>query len=122
MSAALAFLSGALAVTGLGLLAGERPRRTRLAGGRVARLLRALAVAGAALRRLTGARAPLSLEQRIAAAGAPTGLGPRELIAAKLATALCGAGAGTLLGAAGPRRPAPPLLAAASAAAVFLPS
>src|SRR4051812_42860188 len=121
MSAALAFLSGALAVTGLGLLAGERPRRTRLAGGRVARLLRALAVAGAALRRLTGARAPLSLEQRIAAAGAPAGLGPRELIAAKLATAMCGAAAGTLLGAAAPGRLGPVLVVAAPAAAFLAP-
>jgi tight adherence protein C len=121
MSAALAFLSGVLAVAGLGLLAGERPRRARLAGGRVARLLRALAVAGAALRRLTGARAPLSLEQRIAAAGAPAGLGPRELLAAKLATALCGAGAGTLLGAAAPGRLGPVLVVAAPAGAFLAP-
>jgi tight adherence protein C len=121
MSGALAFLSAALGVVALGLLAGERPRRVRLAGGRIARILRTLAVAGAALRRITGARAPLSLEQRIAAAGAPAGLGPRELIAAKLATALCGAGAGTLLGAAAPGRLGPVLIAVTPAAAFLAP-
>jgi tight adherence protein C len=121
VSAALAFLSAVLAVAGVGLLAGERPRRARGAGGRVARVMRTLAVAGAALRRITGARAPLSLEQRIAAAGAPAGLGPRELIAAKLATALCGAGAGTLLGAAAPGRLGPVLIAVAPAAAFLAP-
>lgn len=121
MSGALAFLSAVLAITGLGLLAGERPPRARLAGGRVAQILRTLAVAGAALRRITGARAPLSLEQRIAAAGAPAGLGPRELIAAKLATALCGAGAGTLLGAAAPGRLGPVLIALAPAAGFLAP-
>jgi tight adherence protein C len=121
VSAALAFLSAAFAVLGVAGLGAERPRRARLAGGRAARLLRVLAVAGAALRRLTGARAPLSLEQRIAAAGAPAGLGPRELIAAKLATALCGAGAGTLLGAAAPGRLGPVLIAVTPAAAFLAP-
>jgi tight adherence protein C len=106
---------------GVAGLRAERPRRARLAGGRAARLLRVLAVAGAALRRLTGAWAPLSLEQRIAAAGAPAGLGPRELIAAKLATALCGAGAGTLLGAAAPGRLGPVLIAVTPAAAFLAP-
>jgi tight adherence protein C len=93
----------------------------RLGGRRAARLLRALAVAGAALRRVTGARAPLSLEQRIAAAGAPAGLGPREVIAAKLATALCGFGVGGLLGAAAPGRLGPVLVAAAPASAFMAP-
>lgn len=55
--------------------------------------MRALAAAGAALRRATGARVPLTLDQRIAAAGAPAGLGARELLAAKLAA---GAAAGAL--------------------------
>jgi tight adherence protein C len=121
VTAALAFLAGVLAITGLGLLAGGRPRRARLAGGRAARLLRAFAVAGAALRRLTGARAPLSLEQRITAAGAPAGLGPRELIAAKLAAALGGGAAGTLLGAVAPGRLGPLLVVAAPAAAFLAP-
>jgi tight adherence protein C len=121
VSAALAFLAAVLGVAGFGLLLGDRPARARLGGSRAARLLRGLAVAGSALRRGTGARAPLSLEQRIAAAGAPAGLGPRELIAAKLATMLCGAGVGTLLGAAAPGRLGPLLVVAAPAAAFLAP-
>lgn len=116
MSAVLAFLAGAFGVCGLTALA---PR------GRVARgdgrLLRGLAVAGAALRRATGARAPLSLEQRIAAAGSPADLGPRELIAAKLAAAVCGVGLGAVLGAVAPGRLGPVLTVAAPAAAFLLP-
>jgi tight adherence protein C len=122
VTAALAFLGAALAVAGLAALVPPRPARNPLAGGsRAARALRLLAVAGGALRRATGARPPLSLEQRIAAAGAPAGLGPRELIAAKLATMLCGAGAGTLLGAVAPGRLGPVLVAAAPAAAFLVP-
>jgi tight adherence protein C len=121
VSAALAFLSGVFAVLGVGLLGSGRPHRPRRAGGGGARLLRVLAVAGAALRRLTGARAPLSLEQRIAAAGAPAGLGPRELIAAKLALALCGAAAGSLFGAVAPGRLGPLLVAVTPAAAFLAP-
>src|SRR4051812_7187804 len=108
MTSLLAFLSAAFAVAGMGDLLPQRAQRDRLGGGRAARLMRALAVAGAALRRMTGARAPLSLEQRIAAAGSPAGLGPRELIAAQLTTMLCGAGAGTLLGAGGAGPPPTP--------------
>jgi tight adherence protein C len=122
VSAALAFVSALLGVAGLGLLLGAGDaRRARLGGGRAAGLLRALAVAGAALRRITGARAPLSLEQRIAAAGAPAGLGARELIAAKLATMLCGAGVGTMFGAAAPGRLGPLLVTLAPAAAFLAP-
>jgi tight adherence protein C len=122
VSAALAFVSAVLGVAGLGLLLGGRDSgRARLVGGRSARLLRGLAVAGAALRRITGARAPLSLEQRIAAAGAPAGLGAREVIAAKLATTLCGAGLGTLLGAAAPGRLGPVLVVLSPAAAFLAP-
>ncbi|MEA2422954.1 MAG: tight adherence protein [Thermoleophilaceae bacterium] len=121
MTAALAFLGAALAVAGLGMLLPDRPRRDALAGGRAARLLRALAVAGGALRRVSGARAPLSLEQRIAAAGAPAGLGPRDLIAAKLATLLFGAGAGTIAGAVAPGRLGPVVMVAAPATAFMGP-
>ena len=121
MNATLAFLAAAFAVAGLGALAPERGARRRSPGGRGARLLRMLAAAGGALRRLTGARAPLSLGERIAAAGAPAGLGPRELIAAKLATALCGAGAGAALGAAAPGRLGAVLVVATPAAAFFAP-
>jgi tight adherence protein C len=121
VTAALAFLAGVLAVVGAGHLAPPARARPRVAGGRAARVLRALATAGAALRRITGAKAPLSLDQRIAAAGAPTGLGPRELIAAKLATTMCGAGAGTVLGAVAPGRLGPVLVVAAPAAAFMAP-
>jgi tight adherence protein C len=121
VTAALAFLAAALAVVGAGSLLPVRPARATGTGGRAARLLRMLAVAGGALRRATGARAPLSLEQRIVAAGAPVGLGPRELIAAKLATMLCGAGAGTVFGTLAPGRLGPVALAAAPAAAFLLP-
>lgn len=121
MSAALAFLAAALGVAGFGSLLPARPRGAPLAGGRAARLLRLLARVGGTLRRGTGARAPLSLEQRIAAAGAPAGLGPRELIAAKLATMLCGAVAGTLLGALAPGRLGPVLVVASPAVAFLIP-
>src|SRR4051812_6777506 len=121
MTSLLAFLSAAFAVAGMGDLLPQRAGRDRLGGGRAARLMRALAVAGAALRRMTGARAPLSLGQRIAAAGSPAGLGPRELIAAKLTTMLCGAGAGTLLGAVAPGRLGPLIVAATPAAAFLAP-
>jgi tight adherence protein C len=83
--------------------------------------MRALAAAGAALRRTTGAKAPLSLAQRIAAAGAPAGLGPRELIAAKLATALFGVGVGTVLGALAPGRLGAVLITTTPAAAFMAP-
>ena len=120
MTKVLAFLAAALAVGGV---AGLRPPRPGpvAADGRAARMLRLLALAGATLRRATGAKAPLSLEQRIAAAGSPAGLGPRELFAAKLATALCGVGAGTLLGALAPGRLGPVLVIGAPAAAFLLP-
>jgi tight adherence protein C len=114
VTAALAFLAAAFGVLGALGLAPERDRRP-------ARLLRFLAVAGSALRRVTGARAPLSLEQRIAAAGSPGGLGPRELMAAKLAAAVGGVGAGTFLGAVAPGRLGPVLMVAAPAAAFLLP-
>ena len=118
MSAALAFLAAAFGVCGLAALVPPRPP---VGDRRGARLLRFLAVAGNALRRATGAKAPLSLEQRISAAGSPPGLGPRELIAAKLASALAGAGAGTFLGAVAPGRLGPVMVVAAPAAAFLLP-
>jgi tight adherence protein C len=119
VSAALAFLAAVCGVGGLTALL--PPRRVVARDGRGARTLRLLATAGGALRRATGAKAPLSLEQRIAAAGSPAGLGPRELIAAKLATMICGAGVGTFLGAVAPGRLGPVLVVAAPAAAFLMP-
>jgi tight adherence protein C len=126
VSAVLAFLAAALGVGGLlELMPPPQPGgpsgRPRAAGGRTARVMRMLAAAGAVLRRVSRARAPLSLDERIAAAGAPAGLGPRELIAAKLAASLAGAGVGVVLGAAAPGRLGPVVVAVAPAAAFLAP-
>jgi tight adherence protein C len=115
VTAALAFLAAAFGVLGLAALA---PRRASLGAGRVLRLL---AVPGSVLRGATGARAPLSLQDRIAAAGSPAGLGAREVVAAKLATAVGGIFFGTALGTAAPGRLGPVVVVAAPAAAFLLP-
>ncbi|HEX8051975.1 MAG TPA: hypothetical protein VF517_03220, partial [Thermoleophilaceae bacterium] len=113
-SAALAGLAAAAGAVGLAeLSAGLRPRGTRRSPGDGPALRRVLARAGARLRAIAGARAPVTLEARIAAAGAPAGLGPRELMAAKLAGALASAPVAALLGAAAPGRLGPLLVVAA---------
>lgn len=122
----LAFLAAAFGAGGVLTLmpAGHgrvRRVRRRISDGRATRLMRMLAAAGALLRRATRARAPLSLEQRIAAAGAPPGLGPREMIAAKLAATLAGAGFGTVLGSFAPGRLGPLVVVVAPAAAFLAP-
>jgi tight adherence protein C len=91
-AAALAALSGALGVAGAALLLASvrvagRWARSRSTGG--PRLVSLLARIGGWLRP-GGAPAPQDLEVRIAAAGAPGGLGPRDVMAAKLAAALVG--------------------------------
>jgi tight adherence protein C len=97
----LAFASAACAAAGLILVAPERRTRPRAATG--ARVLRLLAAAGRRLR--AGSLAgPADLEARILAAGQPTGLGVRELMAAKLASAAAGGALGTLLGSLAPGR------------------
>jgi tight adherence protein C len=95
VAVALAFLCGALGAVGIALLVLDRPRRRH-------RWLQALVAAGARLR--PGARAPADLAVRIAAAGRPAGLGPREVMAAKLATATLGGSLGALLASAAPGR------------------
>jgi tight adherence protein C len=115
IAAALAFLSAALGVAGLSGLVAARVARPR----RDARLLRALARAGARLRR--GRAAPLDLEARLAAAGYPGGLGAREAMAAKLTAALAGALLGSLLGAAAPGRLGYLLVAAGPAGGFLAP-
>ena len=114
-SAALAGFAAAAGAVGVAELAAglRRARRATRAVGEGPALLRALARAGTRLRTAAGARAPATVEARIAAAGAPAGLGPREVMAAKLAGALAAAPAGALLGAAAPGRLGPLLLAAA---------
>ncbi|MBA2505899.1 MAG: type II secretion system F family protein [Thermoleophilaceae bacterium] len=80
MTPLLAGAAATLAVLGL---AGLIPRARTHARGEPA--MRVLAAAGAGLRR--GAAPPAGLAERIAAAGVPAGLGPREVTAAKLAGA-----------------------------------
>jgi len=75
-------------------------RRARGQGG--PRLLRALAALGAGA--AAGRGTPRDLERRILAAGRPGGLGPRELMAAKLAAAVLGGLAGFLLSGLAPGR------------------
>ena len=96
MSGLLAFASAVLAVAGLGLLA---PARERAAGRRALAFATRL---GGRLR--PGALPPGELAGRIAAAGAPGGLGVRDVMAVKLAGAAAGGTAGLLMAAAGPGR------------------
>jgi tight adherence protein C len=115
---ALAFVAVALAVCGVGTLAGSLPvgaaarrtafgraawrrGRTRAGGRRGEAAIRALARFGGAVTRRA---APRDLERRIEAAGSPGGLESRELMAAKLAGAVVAALPGALLGAAAPGR------------------
>jgi tight adherence protein C len=105
-TALLAFVSAALAVTGAAQVAASRRsglwRRPPSARGRP-RLLRMLIRAGARFRP-HGAGEPQDLEARIAAAGRPGGLGPRELMAAKTGAAIAGGLAAGLLSAVAPGR------------------
>ena len=109
----LAAFAGASAVAGVAeLAAGVAPRRGPRASAREApRVLRVLAGVGARLRSAAGARAPASVEVRIAAAGAPARLGPREVMAAKLGAALASAPFAAVTGAAAPGRLGPLLVA-----------
>jgi tight adherence protein C len=95
MSEALAFVSAALAACGLVSLLPAR-------GGGRRRVLSACVSLGRRLR--PGARAPRDLESRIAAAGAPGGLGVREAMALKLGAAALGAPCAVPLGALLPGR------------------
>ena len=112
----LAFAAGALGAVGLALLIGPLRPRNRAARG--TRVLRALASAGARLRPAR-APAPRDLAARIAAAGQPAGLGPRELMAAKIAAAVAAGAAGLLLATAAPGRLGP-LIALVAPVAGFL--
>jgi tight adherence protein C len=106
LAAFLAGLAAALAAAGGGLLIGSLPfggRRRRSAALAGPPLVRALVRLGARLRP-AGTHAPHDLEARIAAAGAPGGLGPRELMGAKLAAAAAGGLASAALSTAAPGR------------------
>ena len=121
MSAApLAFAAGVLGIAGAALLLAPAggPRRRRRRPYRGARLLRLLATAGGRLRPAGDAG---DLAGRVAAAGAPAGLGVRELMAAKVGAALAGAAVGTSLAAAAPGRLGPALALAAPVAGFLAP-
>jgi tight adherence protein C len=123
-AAALAACAAGSGAVGLvDVLGGLAPRRLRRspARSRTPASMRLLAAAGARLRAAAGARAPVSLEVRIAAAGAMPGLGPREVMAAKLAGALAAAPLGTLLAAAAPGRLGPLVLVATPLAGFLAP-
>jgi tight adherence protein C len=90
VNAVLAFVAGACAVAGCAELA---PRL---------RAFPAFAAIGSSLRRLSGVKVPLSLEARVAAAGVAAR--PREVMAAKLASALLAGLFGLLLAAGAPGR------------------
>jgi len=94
LAALLAGAAAGLAVSGTGLVAAGRAK-----GGEPL-LPRLLARAGAGMQ----AAPPRDLEARIAAAGRPAGLGPRELMAAKLGAAVAGAAAAVPVAAAAPAR------------------
>jgi tight adherence protein C len=101
VSALLAFTACVLG--GAGLAAALPERASGPGRSRAERALRLLARMG---RRLRPARlrAPRDLEQRLAAAGSPGGLGARDVMTAKLAAAALGAPAGVVLAAAAPGR------------------
>jgi len=116
IATALAFAAAVLAVAGLAAVC---PPRERERAGRALGLVRALATLG---RRAAGGRgAPRDLEQRIAAAGSPGGLGQRELLAAKLAAAVLAGLLATPLAAVAPGRLGALMLAAAPVAGFLAP-
>jgi tight adherence protein C len=109
-AALLALVCAALGVAGAGLVAGPLPLGRAARRGSAAvdangrpRLLRLLIRAGGGFRAAATGGAQ-DLDARIAAAGRPGGLGPRELMAAKAAAAGAGALVAALLFAAAPGR------------------
>jgi tight adherence protein C len=113
LAPALAFFGAALATAGLALLV---PRPARRRAGREAHLVALLARLGGPLRRGIARRPPHDLAARIAAAGSPAGLGPRELMAAKVSAALAAGGAGTVASSLAPGRLGPLVVLAAPVA------
>jgi tight adherence protein C len=116
MAPALAFLAAALAAAGIVLLvpplparrgrrrAGIHDRATGSRGERAAqRVLRGLASLAARIAPGRAPPAPRDLSVRIAAAGV-VGLGPREVMGAKLAAAVAGGAGGSAMAAVAPGR------------------
>lgn len=116
IAAALAFAAAALGVAGALLLVPVGARRRR---GAAPPLLRALASLGG--RAAAGRGAPRDLERRILAAGRPGGLGPRELMAAKLAAAVLAGLTGLSMAGVAPGRLGVLLTALAPAAGFLAP-
>jgi len=110
---AAAFLAAVLGVSGVSQLLGSLPRRR---GG--VPLIRGLAAMGSGFSALP---APGDLAARLDAAGRPGGLGEREVMTAKLATALVTALFGALVAAAAPGRLGPVILVLAPATGFLLP-
>ena len=122
--AGLSFGAVALGVLGVLTLLGSLPRPARrhreaaARGSPAPRLLRGLAALG---RRGSTAPAPRDLEDRIAAAGRPGGVGSREVMAAKVSAAVVGAAAGAMPSAAMPGRLGIALIVLAPAAGFLAP-
>jgi tight adherence protein C len=118
---ALSFAATALAVAGFGALFERRPNgRPRASQRDGPPLLRVLARLG---RRLRPGRAPAprDLEARIAAAGRPSGLGAREVMAAKVAAAVGSGVVATSLSTAAPGRLGAALVVAGPVAGFLAP-
>ncbi len=96
----LAFAAAALGAMGAGALLGSAGHTA--GRGRGARMVELLVVTGR--RAARSRRPPLELERRIAAAGSPLGLGPREVLAIKLAAAVAGGALGAAVAMVAPGR------------------
>jgi tight adherence protein C len=113
---ACALLAGVLGALALAdLVASRRPRRARGRGGRGIALLLRLG------RALGSAGASGDLAARVAAAGAPLGLAPSDVMALKAGGALVGALAGLPFAAAAPGRLGPVTVLAAAGAGFLAP-
>ncbi|MEA2374442.1 MAG: tight adherence protein [Thermoleophilaceae bacterium] len=102
----------------------ERRAGSARAGRGAAAMRRLAATGGLALRivrRPVGTAAPLGLRARIAAAGSPAGLGPREVMAAKLAAAAASGLVSVILAAPAPGRLGFLVAAAGPGAGFFAP-
>jgi len=111
---ALALAGAALAVLGAAQLA---PRRSRLRRP----LVRALVAGGSRVRAVRRLAPPADLRARVAAAGAPGGLEPREVMAVKATAGAIGAGLALPSAAAAPGRLGPLVVLVGPAAGFLAP-
>lgn len=115
----LALAATVLAVVGAAQLVASRPRRRRAREGRP--IVRALVAGGSRVRAVRRLTPPADLEARVAAAGAPGGLGARELMAVKATLAAVGAAVALPLAAAAPGRLGPLVVLVGPAAGFLAP-